>query len=469
MTRRKCRTWQPNEITSIIRSSQESSNTDLSPETSFCHSSQRTSASEVPQSQEGSFSQDQASTSANEEAHNGGFAGTMNEQADVDLPETSRGGEAEKNPEVLLQSSDAERRAPTKPLAEPMDPPQGLGIHNDPELITRRSGDTSLAENLESKENAEDSELRRPGDTKNARKRPTIRLSMSQEGLAEVVTKSNSTSPEKPLSQPQGMTGHVDHGVIRTQASSQPASLSTSAGKHRSKAKTHGRSRDARAWEFYCDSDARNALTTAAEHEREGSARGALGLIRSNSTGQRPLQPSKKGNRPLLNGDAAKRKDAVLLEKKPPKLARTSSSFARLQSSSKAVLSDSVNKEKGQKAIAIWEDPDGDSDKENWEPGTHITRPRHSRFADPGRSLAVLRENDRELSHSSSFGSLMAREKASPARRSKVMAGSHVNEKENAVGDDEVARFMGESSQVYGDEDNDAVQSLLSLSQGAWG
>ena len=42
------------------------------------------------------------------------------------------------------------------------------------------------------------------------------------------------------------------------------------------------RSRDARTWEFYCDSDARNALTEQAEREEKGSATAAIGLIGKN-------------------------------------------------------------------------------------------------------------------------------------------------------------------------------------------
>ena len=42
-----------------------------------------------------------------------------------------------------------------------------------------------------------------------------------------------------------------------------------------------GRSRGARTWEFYCDSDARNALTEQAEREESGSATAAFEMIRS--------------------------------------------------------------------------------------------------------------------------------------------------------------------------------------------
>ena len=466
MTRRKCRTWQPNEITSIIRSSQESSSTSASPETSFCHSSQQTVTSEVSQIQESAYQQTQASTSTNEEMCKGGIACTASEDTGTDLCTISKAEEGSNTPFLPTIGT---ARDTSEPVAEIADQGTGLEIDNNTgdQTIKGHLASPSLDGARGSREKAEESEPCKAKDTKCVKKRPTIRLSMSQEGLAEVITKSNSASPEKPLSQPQPTASPVQYGTSRAQASSQPVPLSITASKPWPKARTHGRSRDARTWEFYCDSDAQNALTTAAEHEREGSACGALGLIRSNSAGQRPLQPSKKGNKLQLHGDASKRKDATLLEKKAPKLARTSSSFARLQNSGKAVLGDAANKGKGSKAIAIWEDPDGDSDKENWEPGTQISRPRNSRFADSNRVHAVLRENDRELSHSSSLGTLMAREKANRAGHSKPV--DRVHDKENAAGDDEVARFMGESTQAQGDEDIDAVQSLLSLSQGAWG
>ena len=43
-----------------------------------------------------------------------------------------------------------------------------------------------------------------------------------------------------------------------------------------------GRSRDARTWEFYCDSDACNVLIEQAEREEKGSATTAIGLISKN-------------------------------------------------------------------------------------------------------------------------------------------------------------------------------------------
>lgn len=61
-----------------------------------------------------------------------------------------------------------------------------------------------------------------------------------------------------------------------------------------------GRSRDSRAWEFWCDSDARNGLVRQAEAETTGSAADAISLIRSNSGAQRRRLLHKHGSAPAV-------------------------------------------------------------------------------------------------------------------------------------------------------------------------
>ena len=302
------------------------------------------------------------------------------------------------------------------------------------------------------------------------KKEKSVRLTMSQEGLAGVILKSDTPSPQKPLSQPLSVdvvsSSQEPKSVPASSQSDVPSAepLQASSGR-----RTHGRSQDARTWEFYCDSDARNALTTAAEHERKGSALGALSLIRSNSSGRKTLLPPKKPNLQQTKDELSKRKDNSALEKKKPKLARTSSSYARLQNTDKVGLSEvSINKGKSGGAIAIWEDPDGDSDKENWEPGTQISRPRYRRFGDPDRGSAILQENTRELSQSSSLGAMVERERARKTPKARAVVRTPAPDKENSPVDKEVSQFMGESTYDGGEDDIDAVQSLLSLSQGIW-
>ena len=424
MTRRKGRTWQPNEITSIIRSSQEEASTsELS--SSFTSSSQESAGS---------------------------------------IPGTRSRSDNEKSSEES-QSSDADHKdgdpesAPVRSLSKDQDVIDVAVQTSAPDVA---EGSTEVIqdvqENVKIDKSDEVAHSKRP-------KRPSIRLSMSQDGLAEVTLKSSTPSPEKSQLQRSVGRGSPDPVSTTTGASSQPAPSSISAIKPWPKTQTHGRSRDARNWEFYCDSDARNALTTAAQHEREGSALGALSLIRSNSAGCRPLVTSKKQNT-NSTGDHSKRKDLTGLESKVPKLARTSSSFARLQKCDKSALAEKPKK--GKDAFALWEDPDSDSDKENWEPGTRISRPTYRRFGDPSRATAVLCESGHALSHGSSLGVRIDRERARrPPQIKRALANDQVKDKENAPLDDDVAQFMGESRKGQKD-DIDAVQSLLSLSKGAW-
>ena len=302
------------------------------------------------------------------------------------------------------------------------------------------------------------------------KKRHSIRWTQFQDGLAEVILKSDTPSPQKPHSQPAPLNvASSSQTSTSAQASSQPLPKLAGSTQGWPRPKTHGRSRDVRAWEFYCDSDAQNALTTAAEHDRKGSALGALGLIRSSSGSSKPLVPSKKQNVQQGRNEQWKRKDGGALEKTKPKLARTSSSFARLQTSGSEALCETGSKSaKASKPVAIWEDPDGDSDKENWEPGTQISRPRYRSAANCARAHNALQENDRALSQSSSLGAMMARDKGTRVTPRKRAVQDATPNKENVQIDEEVAAFMGDTAQDHQSEDIDAVQGLLSLSQGAW-
>jgi hypothetical protein len=116
-----------------------------------------------------------------------------------------------------------------------------------------------------------------------------------------------------------------------------------------------GRSRDARSWQFACDAEARDELTTQAENESSGSAVAAISLLRS--TSKSALKPnSNKRNAPAATQD-------VSAHGKKPKLGRAQSSLARLQSTEKGSRPSSSNGK-----IDLTHSPSGDSDKENWAP-----------------------------------------------------------------------------------------------------
>ena len=306
---------------------------------------------------------------------------------------------------------------------------------------------------------------------------PLVRLSMSLEGKAEVTTRTGKTP--SPRSKPVPTTVNPDprsnNGLQRSFSALETGSKSVSdvvPAPYTRRSMT-GRSRDTRTWEFYCDSDARNALTEQAEREEKGSATAAIGLIRSCSNNSKAMTPNpNKRNAHSQKPDSTKRLKADFQKTGKPKLARATSSVARLQTAnSNGQTQKAVNvrekKSKGSSQTAVWQEYDGDSDKENWEPGTQSSNPRRPR---PGRSYqaaSILEENFRIPSQASSLDALMNRE--GTKSRSSITKRSSSEEKENSSPkvDEEIAAFMGETGPREV-EDLDCVQNLLSLSQAAW-
>jgi len=231
-----------------------------------------------------------------------------------------------------------------------------------------------------------------------------------------------------------------------------------------------GRSRDSRAWEFWCDSDARNSLAEKADQERSGSAADAIGLIRSNSRGILRSNPSKR-NLPVAPHVPAKRLklDTNKPQLLPPQSAsvgnipiKNAAPVPKTKSPAKRKAKDSQDDE--------FETPNTESDKENWEPLDQHSRrrvpPQTPQDKRTGRQ--ILGENTQVLSQNSSLGAMMAREKRQ--KRGVQQDGENVNPEY----DEEVANFMkvredssGRTS-VESGEDLDCVQGLLKLSQGNW-
>ncbi|KAL1852870.1 hypothetical protein VTK73DRAFT_9120 [Phialemonium thermophilum] len=260
---------------------------------------------------------------------------------------------------------------------------------------------------------------------------------------------------------------------------------------------TRGRSRDVHAWEFCCDPDSQeDALTAQAKHESSGSAIAVISLLRSTSSAgvsSSPLQPS----------NSAKRNAPTRPERtKRQKLARTSSSVARLQTHTVSAKSRTLalpGKESGkrdpEKAKLTLEPGRGsDSDKENWSPDedgnrhTHLAHQNpHSRRPLPtgvetlsqanlrrgaGRVLQQQEKQHHRLSPLPSlnrantvpvFGKGAAESPHSPLR---IFEDSPACAE---MADDEVERFMRGEVSPSKKGDVDAVAGLLSLSQGNWG
>ena len=462
MTRRKCRTWQPNEITSIIRSSQdeeildarrvsfgESEGLALSQSFNSDISYLRRNVGSQPStsSQEGSVS------SARSEK-------TSPEDHGPAAARKARGIEA---PIKILPASMQKAQAPLanqhQALSEGHPPLTADGEHvgaSDRQASHRISSHAEHALNQNRNTGSTSSNTPPPGfDSLNLAKHASVstapscntsktigsvsrskssglkrtaslaRLSTSLDGKAQVVLGNNSPSPFKKRTV----------GLQRSQSAIQPTTdvpyqLGVDIAQSL-KIQSHGRSRDASAWEFYCDSDARNALTKTAELDKHGSAEGVLGLIRSSAGQRKPLGPLRKENVPLHRADELLGKASKARMSRSSKLGRAMTTMGRLQGSSKR---DVQPLPKPAKTEGTWQDGFGESDKENEDPERPLV---HRRTSNPGlRESGWLRENGKDS------GTIRA-----PL---------------------DAAEGMDKARDSRADIELDAVQQLLSLSQGAW-
>lgn len=232
------------------------------------------------------------------------------------------------------------------------------------------------------------------------------------------------------------------------------------------------------SWDFFCDGDARNVLAARADQEQDGSATGAISLVRSRS--QRSLQRSNSAKRSALG---PKNNAHNVMEPSPQQMkrqrvfSRASSSLGRLQGGKTTQVRDKAayaSKQPTEKGDIFIDGADqspaaGDSDKENWLPGTQATtrRPGGSTFP----SKAVLSEKTAsQNAGSDSITGKMRRVRRVPVDSSAVASrGTKESQKaEMEQEDEEVAAFMSGATVPAREEDLDCIQGLLSLSQGAW-
>lgn len=357
-----------------------------------------------------------------------------------------------------------------------------------------------------------------------------FRLSLSLEGKAQVIE--STTPPHLPPPRPSAEalaslppvrrpSFHRSHSAQDSLTLPPISSLTASLPAAKSGALpprlTRGRSRDVHAWQFACEVDKQeDPLIAQAKHESHGSALAAISLLRSTSSSSAgpssasPLQPSSSAKRNAAMSKAPPRAGAV----KKPKLARASTSLARLQTThggGQKKVSDSEKEvaETGDKAKfpAVVSPSGNDSDKENWSPDEEGNP--HFRFNSPANSAPPVespgkrrplpssssslqkhgRHNARrilqEQQHRPSLLSSRANTapafnrhrvggKAPRAARLEILEdGSSPRSpgKENrplVMVDDEVERFMRGEVSPSKKGDVDAVAGLLSLSQGNW-
>lgn len=239
-----------------------------------------------------------------------------------------------------------------------------------------------------------------------------------------------------------------------------------------------GHSRDSRAWEFWCDSDARNQLSVKAELEHTGSAAGAISLLRS--SGRAALAPI-NGLAESAQGSSSRKRIKSNPRRNPvPALGKSQSSVGRLQGSQDppfqlyeddrphgTALAESTS-------CAPW--PSGESDKENQDPrgdeAGQLGFPSKESLDETNKSPQRMQGKQ------ASFKSGNRRERALTASKQHSglpLAGGR--RKATAADPDEeneMRRFMTDGRRVREEgcgaeeEDLDCVQGLLSLSQGNW-
>ena len=292
----------------------------------------------------------------------------------------------------------------------------------------------------------------KPNMLSQAHSKPSlVRLSMTSNGRAKVVTETDVSPPKKtpvPIDMDPFSSSELRiYEQARSHLTGDKASLEgncpssssggsthtiTSVAAHKAMSSvprlTSGRSRDSRAWEFWCDADARNSLSQKADKERSGSAANAIGLLRSNSKAELRRKASGgsggagnmgKRNRAVLaevsnkrqksftgtagmcdigGGISEKHSKSLAKERRLYKLKRNASAYGRMQSKDGTEIGGSLDeegrrvtkmavkpvvavkedfygeKENRKAGIEEFEVPQTESDKENWDPEVPCSR-----------------------------------------------------------------------------------------------
>ncbi|KAF2000978.1 hypothetical protein P154DRAFT_522237 [Amniculicola lignicola CBS 123094] len=295
------------------------------------------------------------------------------------------------------------------------------------------------------------------------RARSYIRLSMTEDGNARVITDADqSPSPPQAHLDPATFAREAaslqrSHSAVSLNERLAAASRGEPAPKMPRTSSNIGRSRDSSNWEFFCDPEIRNSnkLQTQAEQEGSGNAVDAIKLLSAN---RRILHQNQARQNASLSrhGSLKGRSDGV--KKARGSLQRASTTHGRMQT-----------KGTGEKKLSESESddfPQTESDKENWEPTDEPSlsqaQSQRRRQAPPlnPHPRQVLGENTEVMSQSSSLGAMMARE-----GRGKKRGSEHLDPEQ----DDELRAFMSAGRpSLSSAEEQGCVEGLLKLSQGNW-
>ena len=348
-------------------------------------------------------------------------------------------------------------------------------IHSDMTHAGHPSGSTAASQDVEQARGLRDTAIPVQPCKRTS---SLVRLSMSLDGMAQVTTGSGTTpSPPRPPAAPSLNSPKCPAKGLRRSFSAIASGKENNSIRYSGptvRRHATGRSRDARTWQFYCDKDARDALTEQAEREESGSATAAIALIKSTSNASKAMAlKSNKRNAHTHKLEAAKKVKTNGQTLKKPKLGRSQSLYDDMRvvtkSSQSLELKAGNSRYKHDPESAVLEIYEGESDKENWVPGTQQRSPRRQPPTDPSKSRRILEES---LRHSSTLGALMSQERNASSGLSSLgsTSSSASEEKENKEPevDDEGVPFTNDSVAPREADDLDCVQNLLSLSQATW-
>jgi len=300
------------------------------------------------------------------------------------------------------------------------------------------------------------------------RKHSFMRLSTNENGTARIVTDLDKTpSPPKSKKTPSSFS-RAAAGLRRSYSAAGLNDRLAAAARGEPSPKVPrttsniGRSRDSRAWEFWCDPETRSttSLTARAEQEESGSAADAIGILRANRRILAQNQARQNSSPLMARHGSQKVLGSPLVKKSRGPMQRASTISGRFSNK------DYSDYKKGGDSTESDDFPQTESDKENWEPDApkSVRRDRHVAATPPASRGArqILGENTELMSQESSLGAMLSKER----RR----GGKGIIDPEQ---DDELRQFMGGDgargrSSINSAEEAGCVEGLLKLSQGQW-
>jgi hypothetical protein len=285
-----------------------------------------------------------------------------------------------------------------------------------------------------------------------------VRISTNEDGTARIVTDLDKTPSPPHLKTNPATFSRAAAGLRRSYSAAglndrlAAAARGEPSPKMPRTSSSIGRSRDSRAWEFWCDPDSRSttSLTARAELEGSGSAADAIGILRANR--KILVQNKARQNTPVISRHGThKVLGSPCVNKSRGSMQRASTISGRFSTR---------EDKKGGDETESDDFPQTESDKENWEPEVAPSARRYQVSTPPAarRARQILGENTDVMSQNTGFGAMLAREK-----------GKGIIDPEQ---DDELRSFMGgedRSGRSIGSaEEAGCVEGLLKLSQGQW-